>query len=171
MKNVHLTEPGKIYLASYAEAVEEYRAGQVGDYAFTDPAQTDVLQKFRNYKEGIDLKPGRIPASYYWLVSEERFIGEIAIRHRLNDALRRYGGHIGYGIRRSCWNQGYGTEMLRLALEKAREMGLERVLVTCDEGNAASARVIEKNGGKLEDAIENDVSGAKVLTHRYWIEL
>ena len=61
--------------------------------------------------------------------------------------------------------------MLRLALGKARGLGLERVLITCDDDNAASARVIEKNSGKLQDIIENGVSDDKVITRRYWIEL
>ena len=171
MKFVHLVEPEDKYLASYAEAVQEYRVHQVDDYVFSDPAQVDVLEKFRNYKSGNNLKSGRVSASYYWLVSEDEFIGEIVIRHELNDALRRYGGHVGYGIRCSHQKQGYGALMLRLALGKARGLGLERVLITCDDDNAASARVIEKNGGKLQDIIENGVSDDKVITHRYWIEL
>lgn len=171
MQFVHLIEPEEKYLKSYAEAVEEYSVHQVGDYAFTDPAQTNVLEKFRSYKSGTNLKPGRVAASYYWLVEEERFIGEIVIRPKLNDALERYGGHIGYGVRYSCQNRGFGTRMLRLALDRAREMGLTRVLITCDDENIASARVIEKNGGLLEDVIENDIAGTKVRTRRYWIEL
>ncbi len=171
MKSVHLIEPEERYLASYAEAIAEYWLHQVDGYAFTDPAQVNVLEKFHNYKKGTNLKPGRVTACYYWLVEEERFIGEIVIRPRLNDALESYGGHIGYGVRYTCWKRGYGTLMLHLALEKARKMGLTRVLITCDDDNAASARVIEKNGGRLENIIENDISGTKVRTRRYWIEL
>lgn len=72
------------------------------------------------------------------------FLGKISIRHRLTDALLRYGGHIGYGIRYSQWNKGYGTLLLKLALEKAGEMGIHEVLTTCDDDNAASAKVMEK---------------------------
>ena len=57
------------------------------------------------------------------------FLGKISIRHRLTDALLRYGGHIGYGIRYSQWNKGYGTLLLKLALEKAGEMGIHEVLI------------------------------------------
>lgn len=70
------------------------------------------------------LKANRIGSDYYWLVDEERncFIGEINIRRKLTDNLKCYGGHIGYGIRFSQWKKGYGTLMLRLALEKAKKI-------------------------------------------------
>lgn len=69
------------------------------------------------------LKANRIGSDYYWLVDEERncFIGEISICRKLTDNLKCYGGHIGYGIRFSQWKKGYGTLMLRLALEKAKK--------------------------------------------------
>lgn len=95
------------------------------------------------------------------------FIGEIAVRHRLNDALSLRGGHIGYVIRSAEWGRGYGTLMLKLALEKARERGLDRVLITCDDRNVASARVMEKNGFSLSDKIEAEGT----LTRRYWKNL
>ena len=79
----------------------------------------------------------------------------------------RYAGHIGYGVRCSEWNKGYGTLMLKLALEKAKEMGLSKVLLTCDDDNPASAKVMEKNGAVLQDKIENIIDGKKIITRRY----
>ena len=87
------------------------------------------------------------------------------------DSLLRYGGHIGYGIRYSKWNFGYGTKMLALALKKAKQMGLEKGLITCNDDNIGSAKVIENNGGILQDIIENVVDGKRIYTKRYWIEL
>ena len=169
--SVRLIEPEPRYFPSYQEACGEYRARRVADYAFTDAPEEALFEKFRCYREGVNLKPGRVPATYFWLVSGKRFLGEVCIRHELNDALRRRGGHIGYGVRSSCWNRGHGTRMLALALEEARKMGLTRVLITCDDGNLASARVIEKNGGRLQDVIWNKADGKTVLTRRYWIGL
>jgi predicted acetyltransferase len=83
--------------------------------------------------------------------------------------LERNGGHIDYGIRPKERNKGFGTLILKLTLEKARQIGLKRVLLTCDDDNLASARVIEKNGGILQDKILNE--GHKVPTRRYWIDL
>ena len=107
---------------------------------------------------------------YLWLVDGEEFVGEISIRHRLTDALTRFGGHIGYGIRYSQWNKGRGTEMLSKALLYAKDViGLDRVLLTCGDDNLGSARVIEKNGGMLQDKIINIINDKERLTRRYWI--
>jgi predicted acetyltransferase len=84
-------------------------------------------------------------------------------------ALEHHGGHVGYAIRPSERLKGYGTRLLALTLDKAREMGLGRVLVTCDTDNFASVRVIEKNGGVLENQVISNRSGKMIS--RYWIAL
>lgn len=161
-----LVEPERRYLKSYKEAYLEYETNNIDDYHFSDG---DVLAKFDNYKYERNLKENRVGAHFYWLVDDERdyFIGEISIRHRLNDALERYGGHIGYGIRCCEWNKGYGTLLLKCALKKAFELGLDSVLITCDDDNIGSYRVMEKNGFKLRDKIENSINGKAILTRRY----
>ena len=161
--------PCEKYLASYAEACDEYASQGIEDYAFTDPRSVDVLQKFDDYRCERNLKPNRVGADFYWLVDEEnsRFISEITIRNRLNEALERIGGHIGYGVRVTEQGKGMGTLMLKLALERAAQMGLAQVLITCDEENVASARVMEKNGCILQDKVQNSVNGRTVLTRRY----
>lgn len=115
---------------------------------------------------------GYVKASYLWLADGDKFIGETAIRHSLTDSLMRLGGHIGYGIRFSEWNKGLGTMMLSKALQYAKEViGLHKVLITCNDNNYGSIRVIEKNGGKLQDKITNTFDGASRITRRYWIEI
>ena len=57
---------------------------------------------------------------------------------------------------------------MRLGLEKARDLGLRRVLVTCDETNIGSKKIIEYNGGVFENAVEAE-SPIKKL--RYWIDI
>jgi predicted acetyltransferase len=109
-----------------------------------------------------------VPAHTYFLVSEDkRIIGAINIRHSLNDYLLNYGGHIGYGIRPSERRKGYASLMLSLALPIAKELGIDRALVTCDKKNIGSARTILINGGILENEVVEDDE----LTQRYWIEL
>lgn len=163
---IRLIEPCERYLKSYIGAYEEYAANGVSTYFFDDARAYDIFEKFDSYRNERDLKPGRVGADYYWLVDDENdhFIGEISIRHSLTDALERYGGHIGYGIRFSEWNKGYGTLMLKLALEKAKERGTTDVLITCDDDNIASARVMEKNGLVLHDKVKNVIDGQKI-TH------
>ena len=92
-----------------------------------------------------------VPATHLWAVAEEQFVGRISIRHELNDALRVEGGHIGYDTVPSFRGRGVATEMLRRALPVALELGLTTVLLTCDDTNAGSIRVIEKNGGSLRE--------------------
>lgn len=161
-----LREPEEKYLKSYLEAYDEYAAQEISTYGMTDARSVDIFEKYDNYRHGRNLKPDRVGSDYYWLVDQERnyFIGEICIRHRLNDALRLRGGHIGYVIRYGEWGKGYGTLMLKLALEKAQARGLSKVLITCDDTNIASSRVMEHNGCVLEDKVV--VEG--VLNRRYW---
>ena len=165
-----LTEPEPNYLSSYRAACEEYRQMGITDYSFTDPDSCDIFQKFDNYRHGRNLKPNRVSSDYYWLVDEEaeRFLGEITLRHALSDALRICGGHIGYGVRYGYWNKGYATRMVSAALERAKQLGLARVLITCDDQNSASARVAEKTGFLLEDKVEYTENGEKFLIRRYW---
>lgn len=149
------------------EIVSELRARQIeADFAGYLAAITDQ----RGY---ITLATGervrKVPFSLHWLCDGDAFIGEASIRHQLNAHLLQEGGHIGYGIRPSHRNQGYGKRILALALVECRRLGIERVLVTCLDSNVASARIIEANGGRLENVIAAP-SGHGAL-RRYWIAL
>ena len=167
---IRLIVPNEEYLRSYKEAYDEYVDNGISTYFFTDPSSCDIFAKFDRYRNERDLPPDRVGEDKYWLVDDEKayFIGEIAVRHRLNDALALRGGHIGYGVRYSEWNRGYGTKMLGLALERAKEMHISPVLITCNDDNIASARVMEKNGFILRDTITVSRDGKDLLTRRYW---
>jgi predicted acetyltransferase len=102
-----------------------------------------------------------VPSTTLWWVDGEEYLGRLAIRHRLTQHLLDYGGHIGYDVRPSARRRGHATAMLAAALPMARELGIDRVLVTCDADNTGSRKVIEANGGVLEDQ-----RGVKL---RYWI--
>ena len=164
-----LVEPCKRYLQSYLEAYDEYKINGVQTYAFHDARAYNIFEKYDNYRNERNLPPNRVGSDFYWLVDPSRnyFIGEISIRHRLTDALKRYGGHIGYGIRFSEWNKGYGTLMLQLALVKAKHLGISTVLITCDDDNFGSAKVMEKNGLVLQDKVSNIINGQAITTRRY----
>lgn len=112
--------------------------------------------------------PGFVPATLYLAFNEQgRLVGMIHFRHYLNEYLLNFGGHIGYSVRKSERRKGYATEMLALVLEETRKRELDKVLLTCNKANIASARTIRKNGGVLE----NEVPQGNRTTQRYWITL
>src|SRR5690606_25084785 len=97
-------------------------------------------------------------------------IGRVSVRHRLNAHLRAFGGNIGYCVVPAHRGRGHATEMLRQSLAYCRDtLHLRRVLITCNEDNVASRRVIERNGGVLEDAVEVPEGGPRRL--RFWVEM
>jgi predicted acetyltransferase len=171
-KNVRLIEPTLELEREYQAFLRESVDSGDTDYVLSKDQTSDtaaVIRKLQDRAQGIGLPEGWVPASTYWLLSaDDKLLGQIVVRHRLTPALEDFGGHIGYGVRPSQRRKGYGTKMLALALEKARAMGLKRVLITCDPANVASARIIQKNGGRLfsESAAKNGR-----LTSRYWIDL
>jgi predicted acetyltransferase len=110
-----------------------------------------------------------LPYEDFWLMDEDVWIGLLTLRCEINEQFLHSGGHIGYVIRPSRRRRGYGTVLLRLGLDKARESGLSRVLLTCDETNAASRKIIEANGGQLENAVA--IAGQTTQKLRYWISL
>ena len=155
---IKLVVPEEKYLKSYMKAYDEFQSMGVSTFGLSDARSMDIFEKFENYRLERNLKPDRVGSDTYWLVDEEKryFIGEVHIRHRLNEALKLCGGHIGYAVRYGEWNKGYGTRMLSLALEKAKERGISEALVTCNDDNIASARVMEKNGFLFQDKVEVD---------------
>ena len=110
-----------------------------------------------------------VPATHLWAVAEDELVGRISIRHELNDALRIEGGHIGYDTVPSFRGRGVATEMLRQALPVARTLGLTEVLITCDDTNAASIRIIERNGGVLRET--KALAANRPPKRYYWITL
>ena len=112
---------------------------------------------------------GLVPSSTYLGIREKDnyIVGMIDIRHYLNEYLTQVGGHIGYGVRKTERNKGYAKQMLKLALEKCKELKIKKVLITCDEDNIASEKVILSVNAKLEDIRNVDGENKK----RFWIDL
>ncbi|MDT3425972.1 putative acetyltransferase [Paenibacillus forsythiae] len=122
-----------------------------------------LLPVLRDYSRGVGLPPGHVPQTLYFLYAEGRPVGYGKLRHRLTDSLRVTGGHIGYCIRPAARRLGYGTALLAELLDKARGLGISRTLLTCNEDNEGSRRVIERNGGHMAE-LDNRYC-------RYWIDL
>ncbi len=165
-----LTDPSMLYKASFLEAVREFHAEDRN----LELDEHDLATNFRYYVQGwhdrkVNPRPGKVPESTFWLIADDTFVGRVSVRHTLNESLLQFGGHIGYEIRPTKRGQGYGKEILRLGLEQAREVGIVRALVTCDDNNIASAKIIETNGGVLENIVL--LSGRDIAIRRYWINL
>ena len=134
-----------------------------------DEGDREQVMAYREEFLAINSPAGLVPATEYLALDEhEHLVGMTNLRHRLNDYLLTYGGHIGYSVRPSERQNGYATQMLRLTLEKAKERGIEKVRICCDHYNVASAKTIRANGGVLED--EQFDSSDGTLTQRYWIQ-
>ncbi len=119
---------------------------------------------------GVDLAQDHVASTFLFAFVGPRVVGRASIRHRLNARLDRIGGHIGYAVVPELRRRGYATEILRQSLEIERNrFGIRRVLVTCDDDNVGSIRVIEKNGGVLENVVTE--LGLPKPKRRYWIEM
>lgn len=128
----------------------------------------EYLQVLWAHERGEHLPPDHVPSTFLFAFVGARIVGRVSIRHRLNAELERVGGHIGYTVVPEFRRQGYGTEILRQALAIARDrLGIARVLVTCDDDNLGSIRVIERNGGVLENVIRDP--GLRSPKRRYRI--
>jgi predicted acetyltransferase len=164
-----LIEPTTTWQAAFLDMAHEFLATSDLRYQSAITDFSGYLQHLQQFAAGADLPPGIVREATYWALDDATIVGMLRLRHQLNPALEQIGGHIGYEVRPSRRRQGYGTQMLALALEQARQIGLDRVLVTCDADNIGSARIIEKNGGVLQD--QRLVEGRSTPILRYWIEL
>ncbi|MGB4966272.1 MAG: GNAT family N-acetyltransferase [Microgenomates group bacterium] len=172
---MRLVQPQEQYKESFIEAIKEFQSNDpLGRYVDLDAE--DIDKNFSSYianldaeSKGIDLLEGRVPQTTYWLIDNDEFIGRVRIRHSLNDTLMKIGGHIGYDIRPSQRKKGYGKAILKLVLPFAKKLGIDKALITCDVTNIASKKIIEANGGILENTILDSTTMPE--KHRYWIEI
>lgn len=143
-----------------------------------DLAGTSYLQEYDIYEEWMKFvldnekestKYTEVTGSVFLAVNEEdnKLIGIINIRHSLNEYLYNYGGHIGYSVTKNQRRKGYAKKMLKMALGECKKLEMNKILVTCDAENIASAKTIKSCGGILENEILNNGK----LTQRYWIKL
>ncbi|MFC5178174.1 GNAT family N-acetyltransferase [Nocardioides taihuensis] len=167
-----LARPDVRFHASWVEAVAEYArdGSQQHGSGLWDFDPLDVRREFfptivehllRQGDPATVLPGNLVHSSYFWIVDGDEFVGYLALRHALTAWLLEEGGHIGFSVRPSRRRQGWAGRALAASLPEARALGLERVLVTCDEDNEGSRRTIEGGGGVYEDSRKGK--------RRYWI--
>ena len=161
LKALSITDGEEVY-----DMIKEIGLGENGfttnfpESSFEDYKQ--ALPRLVEKSEGINLPEGNVPQTIYWMYIDNRPVAYGKLRHKLNDKLLEYGGHIGYIVRPCERGKGYGKLFLSELKKIAALKGIDRLLITCDDTNSRSRVVIENNGGILEN-IKDGVC-------RYWIE-
>jgi len=168
-KNCKLVEICAELKEDFCKLAAEGIAAKETPYINWDGDFEDYLRRMQILASGDNIPADEVPRNTYFLFCGEKIIGRSEIRRELNDELRLIGGHLGADVRKSERKKGFGALILKLTLEKARELGLEKVLATCDKQNIASAKTIEKCGGVFEKEIMSEEKGTIFL--HYWFNL
>ena len=127
------------------------------------------LRILEDYEHDRDLPEADVPSALLFGFVGAEIVGRLSLRYRLNDFFLHEGGHIGYVVVPGHRRRGFAQEMLKQGLDRARSIGFDRVLVTCDEDNVISRHMIEKAGGEYEDSYVDPEN--RLATRRYWITL
>lgn len=173
--NIELIRLTIEYRAPLFEMLTEWKNDIMKNHTDMSPWKiwANDFHDLKYYIENLDTKEndenGWVPDTTLFCLDKDRniLVGAVNIRHHLNDALLKTGGHIGAGIRPGERRKGYATAMIASALEECRKLGIKRVLMTCDKNNIGSAKSIIRNGGVLENEIEENGH----MEQRYWIQL
>ena len=162
-------------------------AGQIIEYRqeFLDAGDsmdgTGPLRRFENpeeyiktcaeYEDPEKVPSHLVPATQFFFIrkSDNKLVGMIQVRHRFNDYLEKYAGNIGYSVRPSERRKGYAKEMLEMVLPFCRKIGIDKVMITCIDGNIGSEKTILANGGIYESTIHEPNSDRNLK--RFWITL
>jgi predicted acetyltransferase len=175
-----LARPDVRLHASWAETITEFGSetlhgsgvwhGDGGPLDLTKEGCAEFVALVLRYADpAFELPDDHVHCHYFWITDgsgpdepDEQVVGFLALRHSLTAWLLEEGGHIGFSVRPSRRGQGHASRALALAVRRSAELGLDRVLLTCDEDNVASARTIERNGGVYEDSRNGK--------RRYWVD-
>ena len=175
MEKIILMRPTAEYAEQIIECKKEYLAANSSMDGCGHLRRTDDAMEYIEWcaiAENPETCPAsRVPATQFMLVRKEdnKVLGFLQVRHRFNDYLSKFGGHIGYSVRPSERRRGYAKEMLRMALPFCREIVLDKVLITCIDGNIGSEKTILANGGVYECTVHEPSENKDMK--RFWITL
>lgn len=170
-----LAVPAVVFHRSWVAAKEEWPNGHQDGAGIRTGDRFDSLEDFSAWVHRLTMSEDplmllegvQVTTSRFWIVEQETYLGAIELRHVLTPVMFEAIGHIGYSVRPSARGRGIASWALNAILPHARNVGLSRVLLTCDDKNQPSARTIEKNGGILEDIRATELG----IKRRYWIDL
>jgi predicted acetyltransferase len=165
---MRLVTPAAQWRSAFVEMARECEAAGEHRYALALRDFDAYLRKVEASRRVENLPEGWVAGIEFWLENSGQIIACARLRLGLTPDLENEGGHVGYDVRPTMRRRGYGTALLGLVLAEARALGIERVLVTCDDDNAGSITVIERNGGALAGCGVSNRTGKPI--RRYWIE-
>ena len=165
-RSIKLDEDNEVY-QMFQEIPEEENGFYNTAHGLSKTEFKAFCQRRVDSSQGINLKEGYVPDTYYLLFADDYPVGVTKLRHYLNEALIRIGGHIGYSIRPTRRGEKFGNIILQKVLEQAKLKGFDKVMLTIREDNIPSRKVCERNGGKLEkiEFIDNNNECF------YWIDI
>ena len=155
MEKIKLVRPSSDFKDSFLEGLIEFQNEGLPWVMDLNVAQIrdnfDSFVKAELNKKTHWTQETPVDETELWAIADDVYVGRISIRHKLNADLRVLGGHIGYDTRPRYRGRGIASTMLKLALPMARQLGIAEALLTCNDNNLPSIRVIEKNGGVLKE--------------------
>lgn len=162
----YLVEPDRKYQKSFENYAMSYKKAN-DEYYFIKYKKAlenfdEHLKELHNHSKGIDVPRDWVATSTFWLIDNDEVVGVVRVRHQEIECA----GHIGYDISPCYRNKGYGTQILKLALEKAAEIGIKEVIVTCSIENTASRKIIEKNNGELLGTVFDEEDNENLYKYR-----
>ena len=144
-----LVKPEEKYLKSYIEGCKQMWNNIHDNYIIHNPSDFEnrkptIFSDYENNEKGINLPNGFVPHITFWIVENEQYIGTIDIRLELSQQLYEYGGIIGIVIIPDKRGKGIGLKAAKLALEEAKELNISPIILTCEEDNEPSKKILER---------------------------
>lgn len=171
--NFHLIKPQQKYLLSYLELCRKSFHAVHNTYLLHDPEkfgewQNTVFQRYAMDEAGIELPQGYLPSCTFWALYGEEVAGVVNIRKGLNDALRDYGGNVGFMLNAAFRKRKLSFPLLELALAKAKELGVSPILMTCMDENLPSLYTLKKAAAEKVESAVTWADGKYCPIHRFW---
>ena len=172
MINLRLIAPVKSDESEFNDMMREWSSADENIYpaVFTryKPSFDDFLTHLNKCRSSTGLAENVVPNTTLILRDDAgRIYGGVTIRHYLNAHLNNYGGHIGMGIRPSERGKGYELHMFRLAVIRARELGISKLLITYEKDNLIMDEIMCAVGALYDSTVYSESVEKEI--DRYWL--